>query len=163
MVTDVNAVGWMSQCSMYVNCQTSNGECISDPLSTYTSWHANTDLDFFFKKGSLYWEKDRWKNVLFIYMLLMCMNTKIRQTYNSFSLLYFIFFLGFVCFALLYAQIRRGIHPLDPPMQQMPWLLNLARWSNCLLLEQHYINGISYEHLLQFLLSTVLVRVMVCK
>lgn len=137
----------------------------------YIYWHANTDLDFFFKKGSLYWEKDRWKKkpVLLTYTLLMCMNTKIRQTYYSFSLLYFIFFWGLfvlLCFILKFEGEYIPYTP--PPPGSANATLNLSRWSNCLLLEQHYINGISYEHLLQiwiynFLLSTVLVCVMVCK
>lgn len=46
MVTDVNAVGRMSQCSVS---NLKRGMHFRSFIYIY--WHANTDLDFFFKRG----------------------------------------------------------------------------------------------------------------
>ena len=122
MVTDVNAVGRMSQCSVYVNCQTSNGECLSDPLPTYTDMP--TQIQIFFQKGEFVLRKRSLKKiVLLTYTRLMCMNTKIRQTYYSFSLLYLIFFWGLfvlLCFILKFEGEYIPYTPPPPPPPPQP-------------------------------------------
>lgn len=115
MVTDVNAVGRMSQCSVYVNCQTSNGECISDPLSTYTDMPTQIQI-FFSKRGVCIEKKIAEKNRI---VDIHAVNVYEHENQTNLLLLFsfiFYFFLGFICFILLYTQIRRGIHPLPPPL-----------------------------------------------